>query len=87
MDKTAIALKLEQKKARLSNYLAREIYMLSTDAVQSYGVGSRNVQRYSTDLAEIRRSITTLEAEVEEGEGQLAGQKPRRAAGVVPRDW
>lgn len=87
MDNIALQTKLMQKKARLQAYLDRETYMLSQDAVQSYGVGSRNLQRYSTDLGKIQEAIDKLEAEVEELEGALSGVKPRKAVGVVPRDW
>lgn len=79
--------KLDQKKKRLTAYLDREAFMLSQDGVQSYGVGTRNLQRYSTDLGEIRKAITDLEDEIEELAGLMDGQKPRKAVGVVPRDW
>ena len=87
MTNTQITVKLTQKKERLQMYLDREKYMLSPDAVQSYGVGSRNLQRYSTDLADIQEMIKTLEDEIAELESQLSGQRPRKSVGVVPRDW
>ena len=87
MTKTQITVKLTQKRERLQMYLDREKYMLSPDAVQSYGVGSRNLQRYSTDLADIQEMIKTLEDEIAELESQLNGQRPRKSVGVVPRDW
>jgi hypothetical protein len=81
-----ISEKLARKRERLAAYLDREKFMLSPDGVQSYGVGSRNVQRYSTDLAEIRAAIKELEEEIAELEGHLAGTKPRKAVVVVPRN-
>lgn len=86
MDKARIKEKLETKKARLSAYLDRETEML-TGGVQSYGIGSRNLTRYQTDLSNIRAAITELEKEIEQLENQLSGRASRRAIGVVPRDW
>ena len=86
MDKESIREKLEAKKARLSAYLDRETEML-TGGVQSYGIGSRNLTRYQTDLSNIRAAIKELEKEIEQLENQLGGRTSRRAIGVVPRDW
>ena len=61
--------------------------MLSKDGVQSYGVGSRNAARYNLDLAEVRKAIDELETEIEEMEDILAGVRPRKIVGVIPRDW
>lgn len=86
MNKDAIMQKIKEKKARLSAYLDREAEML-TGGVQSYGIGSRNLTRYQTDLANVRDAIKELEKEIEQLEGQLAGRSRRRALGVIPRDW
>ena len=79
--------KLEAKKERLKMYYDRERYMLSPDGVRGYGVGTRNLQRYDTALKDIQDMIKRLENEIAELEGAAAGEKPRRAVGVVPRDW
>ena len=81
-----LAATIESKKKRLELYLKREAEMLD-GGVQSYGLGSRNVTRYNTDLAQIRASIKELEREIAILEGQQAGKTPRKAVGVVPRDW
>lgn len=86
MNKARIKEKLETKKARLSAYLDRETEML-TGGVQSYGIGSRNLTRYQTDLSNIRAAIKELDKEIEQLENQLSGRTSRRAIGVVPRDW
>lgn len=78
--------KLAELRDRLKTYLAREKEML-TGGVQSYGVGTRNLSRYNTDLSTVRKAIKEIEAEIAELEDQLCGDKPRRAVGVVPRDW
>lgn len=79
--------KIEDKKKRLDLYKEKEVYMLSKDGVQSYGVGSRNAARYNLDLAEVRKAIDELETEIEEMEDILAGVRPRKIVGVIPRDW
>lgn len=75
---------LERKKRRLEMYYEKEKQMLSPNGVKSYGIGSRNVQRYETDLRAIQSQIKELEDEIKEMES--AG-KPRKAAAVVPMDW
>ena len=56
--------KIKNKKIRLEAYQKRELLMLSPEGVQSYGIGSRNVARYNTDLATVRNAIKELEAEI-----------------------
>lgn len=84
--RTTIEQQLTVKRGRLDLYLKREAEMLD-GGVQSYGIGSRNLARYNTDLATIRAAIKQLEDEIAALEGELNGQKPRKAVGVVPRDW
>ena len=86
MKREAIQKKITSKKERLALYLDRENEMLA-GGVQSYGVGSRNLTRYQTELSTIRAAIKELEAEIELLEGQLSGKSARKAVGVVPRDW
>lgn len=86
MTKTVIIEKLRQKKDRLQLYYDREKYLLSPDAVQSYGIGTRNLQRYYTDLEDVQKLIKQLEDEIAELEGLLDGHKPRKSVRVLPRD-
>lgn len=86
MNKVEIEEKIKRKKIRLESYLQRELVMLSPQGVQSYGIGSRSVTRYSTDLAQIGKAIKELETEIEELENSLKGKRPRKAFGIVPRD-
>ena len=69
-----IEYQLSIKRNRLELYLKREAEMLD-GGVQSYGIGS------------IRAAIKQLEADIEALEAALNGEKPRKAVGVVPRDW
>ena len=75
---------LDTKKTRLALYYKQEEKML-TDGVQSYGIGSRNLTRYNTDLAQVRTAIEKLEGEIKELEGWISGTKSRKAVGVIPR--
>ena len=77
--RATIEAELTAKRNRLELYLKREAEMLD-GGVQSYG-------RYNTDLSQIRAAIKQLEDEIANLEGALNGQKPRKAVGVVPRDW
>ena len=74
--------KIEDLTERLQLYKDREKVML-TGGVQSYGVGSRNATRYNTDLAEVRRAINELQEQID----TLSYASPRKAMGVIPRDW
>ena len=84
--RATIEAELTAKRNRLELYLKREAEMLD-GGVQSYGIGSRNLARYNTDLSQIRDAIKQLEKEIANLEGAQNGQKPRKAVGVVPRDW
>lgn len=86
MDKAQITKKIEIKKQRLDLYYKREAEMLDR-GVQSYGMGTRNLARYNTDLNAIQEEIQTLENEIENLEGMLNGKSRRKAVGVVIRDW
>lgn len=86
MSREAIQQQINSKKERLAIYLAREKEML-TGGVQSYGIGSRNLARYQTDLSNVRAAIKELEAEIALLEGKLSGRSVRKAVGVIPRDW
>lgn len=84
--KEVINTDLTTARSRLTLYQNREAEMLS-GGVQSYGIGSRSLARYNTDLSIIRTAIKELKQEISELEAELVGRKPRKAVGVVPRDW
>ena len=57
-----------------------------TGGVQSYGIGSRNISRYNTDLAQIRAAIKELDDEIKEIEALLNGGSARKRVAMVFRE-
>ena len=76
---------IAEKKERRKFYLEREKTML-TGGAQSYGIGSRNLTRYTTELSQIRAAIKELDAEIKELEAKLDNQPSRKRVGLVFRD-
>lgn len=65
---------------------ARNAYIaLLSGGVKSYAIGSRNLTKL--DIPQLEDSIARLEKEVEQMEKVLSGGRPRKAVGVIPRDW
>lgn len=85
--KDTITRELEETRSRLELYLGQEANLLSKKGVQGYSIGTRNIQRYNVDLRAVQEMITKLSQRIRELETELAGGAPRRAVGVVPRDW
>ena len=53
--------------------------------VKSYRIDDRELTRF--DLPKLQEEIEAAEKKVDELTAMLEGQKPRRAVGVIPRDW
>ena len=53
--------------------------------VKSYSIDDRELTRL--DLPSLKIAINDAEAKVAQYENLLAGQKPRKAFSIVPRDW
>ena len=53
--------------------------------VKSYTIDDRQLTRF--DLPELKNAIEQMEDEVDELEAQLKDCRPRKAFGIVPRDW
>lgn len=78
--------KLEDKRGRLSLYLDRERTILE-GGVKAYGIGSRNITRYESDLANVRAAIKSLEDEIDALEAELCCGSARGAVAAVARHW
>lgn len=64
----------------------RTAYMaLASGGVKSYTIDDRQLTRY--DLPALKTEIADAEKRIDELTAQLAGKRPRRAFGVIPRDW
>ena len=84
MDKTEIRARLEFRKKALSRL--RKAYIALLDGgVKSYTIDDRQLTRL--DLPELEDAIKSMEDEVDQLEALLNGLKPRKAFGIVPRDW
>ena len=83
-DKTELRARLAFRKASLEKL--REAYLALVDGrVKSYAIDDRQLTRF--DLPELQREIEEAEKKVDELTAHLSGRKPRRAFGVIPRDW
>lgn len=64
----------------------RKAYLALVDGgVKSYMIDDLQLTRF--DLPALQKRIEEAEAKVDELENLLNGQRPRRAVGVLPRDW
>lgn len=64
----------------------RKAYLALVDGgVKSYMIDDLQLTRF--DLPALQKQIEEAEAKVDELENLLNGQRPRRAVGVLPRDW
>ncbi len=64
----------------------RKAYLALVDGgVKSYMIDDRQLTRF--DLPALQKQIEEAEAKVDELENLLNSQRPRRAFGILPRDW
>lgn len=64
----------------------RDAYVkLVEGGVKSYTIDDRQLTKF--DLPALKNEIKALEGEIDELEGLLANTRPRKAFGVIPRDW
>lgn len=84
MDKKDIQISLEFWKGTLLKLQGAYVALIS-GGVKSYTIDDRQLTRY--DLAALRDEIDEAQKKVDELGALLAGQWPRKAFGVLPRDW
>lgn len=83
-DKTEIRARLEFWKSALSKL--RTAYLALIDGgVKSYTIDDRELTRF--DLPALKKEIKEAEAKVDELSSLASGKRPRKAFGIVPRDW
>ena len=63
-----------------------EAYLALVDGrVKSYTIDDRTLTRF--DINGLKDEIDAIEKELEELNALLEGKRPRKAFGIVPRDW
>ncbi len=71
----------EQTYARLQEaYIA-----LIEGGVKSYMIDDRQLTRF--DLPDLKNEIEECEEKIDELTAALEGKRPRKAFGILPRDW
>ena len=79
-----IRIRLEFWQAALQKLRAAYIALVD-GGVQSYTIDNRSLTRF--DLPSLLREIQQAERKVDELTALLTGRRPRKAFGVVPRNW
>lgn len=83
-DKTELKARLEFWKSALTKL--REAYIALVDGgVKSYTIDDRQLTRF--DLPALKNEIKEAEKKVDEITASLSNIRPRKAFGVLPRDW
>lgn len=83
-DRKTIERRIKFRRAALEN-LYKAYEQLSAGTVKSYVIDDRELTRY--DLADISADIERYESELDQLEAALTGCSPRKAVGIIPRDW
>lgn len=84
MDRIEIQARLDFWKQTLVALRAAYLALIK-GGVKSYKIHNRELTRF--DLPNLKDEIEDAEDKVDELEALLAGQRPRKAVGIIPRDW
>lgn len=83
-DATELRARLDFRQRALTQL--RDAYIKLIDGgVKSYMIDDRQLTKF--DLPALKKEIEELEDEIDELEALLASARPRKAFGVIPRDW
>ncbi len=83
-DATELKARLEFWKSALSKL--RAAYLALVDGgVKSYTIDDRQLTRF--DLPSLKDEIKEAEKKVDELTALLSNKRPRKAFGIIPRDW
>ncbi len=84
MDQSTIQERLKYWKDILGKLM--DAYVALVDGgVKSYQIDDRSLTRF--DIPSIRKAIDDAEKKVDQYEALLNNARPRKAFGVLPRDW
>ena len=84
MDRATVEKRLKYWQDQLGKLMDAYTALIS-GGVKSYTIDDRTLTKF--DLPSLKKAINDAEQKVDEYEALLNGMKPRRAFGVVPRDW
>ena len=84
MDRETIQKRLNYWQEQLDKLMDAYTALIS-GGVKSYQIDDRSLTRF--DILSLRKAIDDAEEKVDQYEALLDGQKPRKAFGVLPRDW
>ncbi|MBR3239143.1 MAG: hypothetical protein IKF99_11965 [Oscillospiraceae bacterium] len=84
MDKATFEKRLKYWQDTLGKLMDAYTSLLE-GGVKSYTIDDRTLTKF--DIPSIKRAINDAETKVSEYEALLNGMAPRKAFGVVPRDW
>ena len=84
MDRETIIERLNYWKETLAKLMDAYVALID-GGVKSYSIDDRELTKF--DLPSLEKRISNAEAKVDQYEALLAGKRPRKAFGVVPRDW
>lgn len=83
-DKVELRARLDYHRDVLKKLRTAYVKLLES-GTQSYTIDDRTLTRL--DLGKLKKQIKEEEDTVDELEEALKGKKPRKAFGIVPRDW
>jgi hypothetical protein len=83
-DLTELRARLTFKKKALDKLQAAYLALIG-GGVKSYMIDDRQLTRF--DLPVLKAQIDALESEIDELENIINGTRPRRAFGIIPRDF
>lgn len=84
MDRATIEARLSYWRDHLARLMDAYAELVE-GGVKSYSISDRELIKF--EISNLRKAIDDAEDKVEEYENMLNSLKPRRAFGVVPRDW
>ena len=84
MDRATVQERLNHWRELLGKLMDAYTALIS-GGVKSYSIDDRQLTKF--DIPSLRKAIDDAEEKVDEYQAMLEGMKPRRAFGVVPRDW
>lgn len=84
MDRARIQQRLKFWENQLDKLMEAYTRLIEGE-VKSYQIDDRRLTKF--DIPSLRKAIDEAEKKVDMYEALLNGQKPRKAFGVLPRDW